>query len=147
MDCPLGKGLLERKFVIVLISYSNVTNFLTGGAAGIAGTMVSYPFDVVRTRLVAQGEPKFYQSTRDAVSKIWKNEVRKIWCYHVFHTWLNTCHLFQGYAAFFKGVTPTFATIAPYSGAQFGFYTLFTQLWNRMEKLADRGCILMPFKV
>ena len=33
----------------------------------------------------------------------------------------------EGPSAFFKGILPTFATIAPYSGLQFGFYTLFTQ--------------------
>ena len=34
----------------------------------------------------------------------------------------------EGYSAFFKGIIPTFATIAPYSGLQFGFYSLFTQM-------------------
>lgn len=33
----------------------------------------------------------------------------------------------EGYAAFLKGIIPSLATIAPYSGLQFGFYTLFTQ--------------------
>ena len=86
-----------------------VFHFVFGGVAGVAGTLVSYPFDVVRTRLVAQGgrDNQLYSGTIDAVRKMKANE---------------------GYRSFFRGIVPSFATIAPYSGLQFGFYTLFTQL-------------------
>lgn len=33
-------------------------HFMCGAAAGGFATICSFPFDVVRTRLVAQGEPK-----------------------------------------------------------------------------------------
>lgn len=39
-------------------SLATGTNFCCGAVAGCAATTLSYPFDVVRTRLVGQGEPK-----------------------------------------------------------------------------------------
>lgn len=36
----------------------NFTNFFCGSVATGVATLVSFPFDVVRTRFVAQGEPK-----------------------------------------------------------------------------------------
>lgn len=35
-----------------------VTHFVCGGLAGGAATLVCQPLDVIRTRIVAQGEPK-----------------------------------------------------------------------------------------
>lgn len=35
-----------------------LTNFTCGALAGCVATAGSFPFDVMRTRLVAQGEPK-----------------------------------------------------------------------------------------
>ena len=39
-------------------SYRPVVHFVCGGMAGCVATIVSFPLDVLRTRLVAQGEPK-----------------------------------------------------------------------------------------
>lgn len=88
-------------------TFKPVTHFIVGGLAGVTGTLVSYPFDVVRTRLVAQGVTKVYGGTRDAVRQMMTTE---------------------GPPAFFRGIIPAFATIAPYSGFQFAFYTFFSQL-------------------
>ena len=69
---------------------------------------ISYPFDVIRTRLVSQEAPKIlYKGTFDAAGKM-----------------LST----EGPSSFFRGIVPTFATIGPYSGFQFGFYTLFSAI-------------------
>lgn len=38
--------------------YRPAVHFFCGGAAGIFASVVSFPFDTVRTRLVAQGENK-----------------------------------------------------------------------------------------
>ena len=38
--------------------YRPVVHFVCGGIAGSLATVFSFPSDVVRTRLVAQGEPK-----------------------------------------------------------------------------------------
>ena len=40
--------------------------FATGAAAGTAATVASYPFDLLRTTLAAQGEPRVYTGMLDA---------------------------------------------------------------------------------
>lgn len=35
-----------------------LTHFVCGGLAGVSATLAAQPFDVIRTRLVAQGKPK-----------------------------------------------------------------------------------------
>jgi hypothetical protein len=37
---------------------STVVSFTSGALAGAAATVASYPFDLLRTTLAAQGEPK-----------------------------------------------------------------------------------------
>ena len=37
---------------------NTVTHFVCGGIAGCLASTVAQPLDVIRTRLVAQGEPK-----------------------------------------------------------------------------------------
>ncbi len=39
---------------------ANAVNFVSGCAAGVSGTLASFPFDVMRTRLISQGEPKVH---------------------------------------------------------------------------------------
>ena len=41
-------------------------SFLSGAVAGMAATAASYPFDLLRTTLAAQGEPKVYRGMVDA---------------------------------------------------------------------------------
>jgi len=86
-----------------------------GAAAGVCGTLASYPFDVVRTRLVAQGKERVYRGTIDAASTLLRTE---------------------GPRGLFRGIVPTFWTIAPYSGLQFGFYSFFSKLL-RLDRKAD----------
>jgi hypothetical protein len=40
---------------------STVVSFTSGAVAGAAATVASYPFDLLRTTLAAQGEPKVRQ--------------------------------------------------------------------------------------
>jgi hypothetical protein len=40
--------------------------FVSGAMAGAAATMASYPFDLLRTTLAAQGEPPVYATMTDA---------------------------------------------------------------------------------
>ena len=73
---------------------------------------------VVRTRLVAQsGRRRYYDGTLDAARKMYAAEGRR---------------------AFFRGIVPTFYTVAPYTGFQFGFYTFFTQLFNSVVSAVDK---------
>ena len=38
--------------------YRPFTHYVCGGAAGCVAAVSSHPFDVIRTRLIAQGTPK-----------------------------------------------------------------------------------------
>jgi len=78
-----------------------------GGLSGAAATTIVFPFDVVRTRLVSQGEPKIYKNMTNAILTIYKNE---------------------GVKGFYRGISPTLVQIGPYVGAQFGFFVAFKDL-------------------
>ena len=99
--------------VNTLISNSRYENYKTsihtisGGLAGCTATLLTYPIDTLRTRLIAQGEPKTYHSITDAIVKIWKE---------------------GGIRCFFKGINPTLLQIFPYMALQFGFYNFFSKL-------------------
>ncbi|XP_015927484.1 mitochondrial thiamine pyrophosphate carrier [Parasteatoda tepidariorum] len=88
-------------------------NFSCGALAGCVATTGSLPFDVLRTRLVAQGEPKTYRN--------------------IFHA-AKTMYCTEGFFSFYKGLAPTLVQITPNAGAQFAFYKLFQSLWNYMFK-------------
>ena len=59
--------------LLTKVSYSSWTNdpllkpathLVCGGLAGCAATLVSFPFDTIRTRLAAQPEPRGYKNTK-----------------------------------------------------------------------------------
>jgi len=100
-----------------------VINFMCGAGAGCAGTIFSFPFDMVRTRLVAQ-KTQVYSGTRDAMGQIYRS---------------------AGLTGFYKGFVPTCLAVAPQSGLQFGLYSLFTQMlggWvNKDDSRLGHGVI------
>ncbi|GIY27225.1 mitochondrial thiamine pyrophosphate carrier [Caerostris darwini] len=84
-------------------------NFTCGALAGAIATTGSFPFDVLRTRLVAQGEPKTYKN--------------------ILHATVTMIRI-EGPSSFYKGLSPTLVQIMPNAGAQFAFYKLFQGMWN-----------------
>ncbi|GFG33887.1 hypothetical protein Cfor_09858 [Coptotermes formosanus] len=100
-----------------------VVHFVCGGIAGSLATVFSFPSDVVRTRLVAQGERKVYKNILHACTVIYTHE---------------------GPKAFFKGLSPTLIQIAPHTGAQFACYNIFTTIWKNIEYayLSGTGSLL-----
>lgn len=90
--------------------YKPVINFTCGAIAGSFATIVSFPFDTVRTRIIAE----------DKNSRVY----RSVWhtCHHMYTT--------EGRLSLFKGLFPTVAQIAPHSGAQFMFYKLFNEYFS-----------------
>lgn len=87
--------------------YRPIVHFVCGGAAGIFASVVSFPFDTIRTRLVAQGEPKIYRSTSHAAREILSKE---------------------GPKGLYRGLAPVLIQMAPYTGIQFASYTALTKL-------------------
>ena len=77
--------------------------FAAGAVAGVAATFASYPFDVLRTTLAAQGEPAVYAGPVAAAAGI----VRR-----------------RGLPGLYAGLGPTLVGIVPYAAIQFGVYDL-----------------------
>lgn len=72
--------------------------------AGVSATVVSYPLDVIRTSLAAQGST--HQTMNGAVSYLVKN---------------------VGYEGMFRGIKPTLISVVPYSAVQFAAFTTLTR--------------------
>lgn len=92
--------------------YKPVYHFMCGGVSGCMASLVSLPVDVLRTRLVSQGEPKVYKSISHA---------------------LQSMYMEAGVRTFYKGFTPTMMLLFPQTGLQFGFYALFTRMWKKAQ--------------
>uniref|UniRef100_A0AC34QE50 Mitochondrial thiamine pyrophosphate carrier n=1 Tax=Panagrolaimus sp. JU765 TaxID=591449 RepID=A0AC34QE50_9BILA len=97
-----------------------VLDFFAGAIAGCTAMTAAMPLDVIRTRLVAQGEPKVYRSTIHAAKKIWRHE--KI-------------------PGFFRGITPSLAQIAPFTGLQFFLYNYIHKLWSQYTTYDTTGAL------
>ncbi|KAK7412944.1 hypothetical protein VNO78_04728 [Psophocarpus tetragonolobus] len=94
------------------ITLSPYLSYMSGAIAGSAATIGSYPFDLLRTILASQGEPKVYPNMRTALVDI-----------------LQT----RGFQGLYAGLSPTLVEIIPYAGLQFGTYDTFkrwTMAWN-----------------
>ncbi|KAJ8766402.1 hypothetical protein K2173_022461 [Erythroxylum novogranatense] len=92
---------------------SRYVSYVSGSLAGCMATLGSYPFDLVRTILASQGEPKVYPTMRSAFADI-----------------IGT----RGIRGLYSGLSPTLVEIVPYAGLQFGTYDMFkrwTTGWNR----------------
>lgn len=82
-------------------------NFCNGSIAATVATVASFPFDTVRTRLIAEQKTnKVYNGFLNALSVMIKTE---------------------GPVVLFKGLIPTLGQIAPHAGVQFAVYKLFTE--------------------
>ncbi|XP_053965796.1 mitochondrial thiamine pyrophosphate carrier-like [Anastrepha ludens] len=88
-------------------THMNVMNFLAGGFAGCVATIFSIPFDVIRTRLVAQDPGQGYRNMLHAVPLIWRTE---------------------GVRGYFRGLQPTLVQIVPLVGFNFMFYKKFNEM-------------------
>ncbi|CAO2823975.1 unnamed protein product [Amaranthus hypochondriacus] len=97
------------------IQLSPYLSYISGAIAGCAATIGSYPFDLIRTILASQGEPKVYPTMRSALVGV-----------------VNA----RGLRGLYSGLSPTLVEIIPYAGLQFGTYDTFkrwTMAWNRMR--------------
>ncbi|XP_014505519.1 mitochondrial thiamine diphosphate carrier 2 [Vigna radiata var. radiata] len=86
------------------INLSPYLSYVSGALAGCAATVGSYPFDLLRTILASQGEPKVYPTMRSAFIDIVRT---------------------RGFQGLYSGLSPTLVEIIPYAGLQFGTYDTF----------------------
>ena len=77
------------------------TDALCGGLAGGFATGVTYPFDLIRTRLAAQPEPKVYRGLLHAGTSIVEHE---------------------GARGLYRGLAPALIAVVPYMSIQFAVY-------------------------
>ncbi|KAL7648159.1 UNVERIFIED_CONTAM: hypothetical protein RMT77_000061 [Armadillidium vulgare] len=80
---------------------SGIAITISGGMAGLVGTLFSFPFDVARTRLIAQSIPK-YSGLIDVLRKMYFNE---------------------GFLSLWKGLSPSLLMAVPSTAIQFRMYT------------------------
>ncbi|KAG6493326.1 hypothetical protein ZIOFF_048308 [Zingiber officinale] len=95
------------------LQLSPYLSYFSGAFAGCAATIGSYPFDLLRTVLASQGEPKVYPTMRSALFDIIKT---------------------RGVRGLYAGLSPTLVEIIPYAALQFGSYDTFKRwmmAWNR----------------
>lgn len=95
-------------------NYKHSINFVSGAVAATTATILSFPFDTVRTRLIAERKTeKAYTGFTNAFITM----VRK-----------------EGTLSLFKGLLPTIGQIAPHAGIQFLIYKLFTHdVFNKVQ--------------
>jgi solute carrier family 25 (mitochondrial phosphate transporter), member 23/24/25/41 len=79
---------------------------LAGSAAGCVGVCLTYPLDLIRTRLSLQIATKHYAGIADAFGKIYRAE---------------------GVRGLFKGVGAAFTSVAPFSALNFTCYELLKE--------------------
>lgn len=91
-----------------------LTHFCCGGTAASLTMLTSQPIDVVRTRFVAQGEPRVYTSIADACRKILANE---------------------GVRGFYKGAVPAIILVAPESAFRFAIYQFLNSQWTKFYNI------------
>ena len=84
--------------------------FLGGAIAGASATVCTYPFDVMRTVLAAQGSPRVYHSLAQAATGIVRD---------------------RGVAGLYAGCGVTLIEIVPASAIQFGAYAALRNLATR----------------
>lgn len=104
--------------------HSDIRHIVGGGVAGAFGMSIATPFDVVRTRFIAQDHNTGYKSIFDALSSIIRNE---------------------GLRGLFRGLVPSVAAIAPNAAIQFGTYNFILERYKsfmEIEKLS-RATILI----
>lgn len=91
------------RHVQLLNDHSDTRHFLCGGIAGAIGNTVSTPFDVIRTRIIAQDHGRGYTTMREGLRMIFVNE---------------------GFRGLFRGLGPSVLQVAPLTAIQFWSYNV-----------------------
>lgn len=124
---------------VLSTDYRPLSHLVCGSLSGCCATIVSHPFDVLRTRFVAQGEPRVsVSSSKRVINKscmllLSLASACVVQMYRTVRTAYINIATTDGYRGFFRGLWPNMLHIAPYSGLQFGFYSLFVKIWDNIQ--------------
>lgn len=104
--------------------HSDIRHIVGGGFAGAFGMSIGTPFDVVRTRFIAQDKNKGYKNIIEAFTMIVKAE---------------------GVRGLFRGLIPGVTAIAPNAAIQFGTYNFILERYAALmnQEQASRHVILL----
>ncbi|KAI9327597.1 mitochondrial carrier domain-containing protein [Zopfochytrium polystomum] len=91
----------------------DVSTLAAGGTAGALATLVTYPFDLLRTRFAMQGNEKIYSGLADAIRQIAAKE---------------------GPSGFYRGIWPSVIQIVPYMGTMFESHKVFQNMFRSMRE-------------
>jgi len=112
---------------------SPLNSLLAGSVGGISATVVTYPTDMVKTRLtVAHSDPS-------------KSKYKSI--FHAFKVIAQE----EGFAAFYKGMSTSVIGVIPFAGGTFMSYEILDALWDKpkdkMTPLENfiNGCLAASF--
>ncbi|XP_051173552.1 mitochondrial thiamine pyrophosphate carrier [Leptopilina boulardi] len=96
----------------IVHEWRNTLHFAEGAIAGAVSTTLTFPFDTIRTRLIAQStKHKVYHGLFHSCLSIFREESSK---------------------AFFRGLLPTILQIAPHTAFQFYFFGIFKDLYVKI---------------
>ncbi|KAF0920898.1 hypothetical protein E2562_037591 [Oryza meyeriana var. granulata] len=104
-------------------NYVGVARLLGGGLAGITAASVTYPLDVVRTRLATQKTTRYYKGIIHAVSTICRDE---------------------GVKGLYKGLGATLLGVGPSIAISFTVYESLRSHWQ-MERPLDSTAVVSLF--
>ncbi|XP_006643743.2 mitochondrial substrate carrier family protein B-like [Oryza brachyantha] len=104
-------------------NYVGVARLLSGGLAGITAASVTYPLDVVRTRLATQKTTRYYKGIFHAVSTICRDE---------------------GVKGLYKGLGATLLGVGPSIAISFTVYESLRSHWQ-MERPQDSTAVVSLF--
>ena len=103
----------------------------TGVLAGLSATLVSYPLDVIRTNLAAQGTtvpcpgaPRVRTRRTDALTP---SRAPPGTPHRTMAEAVRFLTQTVGYGGFFRGITPTLISVLPYSAVQFYAFETLTR--------------------
>lgn len=131
----LQKSVSLTNSVTGTMSVEPITNFIAGGLAGAAGTTVTCPLEVVKTRLqTAVGQSLLHRYGLAAEAAGFGVNVEHLTAAQVPKSVVYARYLFQteGCLAFFKGLSPSLFGIIPTRALYFTAYSQAKQLYNRV---------------
>ncbi|GAB1199801.1 hypothetical protein APSETT444_009160 [Aspergillus pseudonomiae] len=109
---------------------SPVRRLICGGAAGITSVTITYPLDIVRTRLSIQSASFAALGQRDGSGKL----------PGMFSTMVLIYKTEGGILALYRGIIPTVAGVAPYINTMSGMGYQYASVWDAVKVIvAEEG--------
>ena len=129
MVVPYGAGafLTQQQLKLLVLKENRkptpLFSIFSGSAAGLCGTIVSYPLDLLRTRLAGI---ESYTTSQNSQSPIKVSHMR---LFDVLRESIRA----RGLRGLYDGLSPALLGIVPYMGLQFGIYDEIKQLYNLVD--------------